>query len=121
VVGYEFLAEVEPRHAGFYAFGAKGEIHDGIDIDHRLPDVKPGEFIKTVQSGYVNGNGYHASADVYRVYVPEILEQWQTEEGYEALLKLAEAGKIKNMEDWQKTLEKPVPQWLLWVIMSRLI
>lgn len=117
-VGYDFLEQVDQQHVGLYALGEKGEMHDGIDS--QVIEGPIGGWIKTVQSGYKNALGYHATADVYKVEVDSVLEQWQTQLGYDALDELAKSGLVKEPERWKKTLDEPVSQWLFWQMMSRL-
>lgn len=114
-VGYDFLQEVDPIHRGLYAFG---NFHDGVD-GQQIEDG-PGVFIKTVKSGYKNGLGFHATADIYAVEVSSLVELWQTEQGYAALESLSKAGKVNNANDWKKTLGDNVPQWLFWVMLDRM-
>ena len=117
-VGYDFLEVVEPAHAGLYALGEKGDLHDGIDS--QVIDGPAECYIKTVKSGYKNALGYNATADVYKVQVDKILELWQTQLGYDALDEFAKSGLVKEPERWKKTLDEPVSQWLFWQMMSRL-
>lgn len=117
-VGYDFLEQVDPQHVGLYALGEKGDLHDGIDS--QVIDGPIGGWIKTVQSGYKNALGYHATADVYKVEVDSVLELWQTEEGIKAIDSLAKKGKLHNPKDWKVKLDETTPIWLFMVMMDRM-
>lgn len=64
-VGYGFRDLVDPEHRGFYAFGEKGELHDGID-GQVLPGG-PGRYLRDVYGTYNNNNGYKPSAELYEI------------------------------------------------------
>lgn len=115
VVGYDFMATVDPEHNGLYAFG---NLHDGID--GQPTNFAPGTFIQKVQSGYTNANGKRATAEIYEVTVDKILEQWQTKQGINALDQLNAEGIVLNPTQWKRSLGEPVPQWLFWSIVQRL-
>ena len=62
VGGYDWLERVEPQHSSFYTFEGQ---HDGIDtyLFAGGPGVRQEEYFST----YINGNGYHASCEIYRL------------------------------------------------------
>lgn len=74
-VGYGFKKLVDPEHRGFYAFGEKGELHDGID-GQVLPGG-PGRYIRDVYGTYTNGNGYKPSGEIYEVELEEKGKRYQ--------------------------------------------
>ena len=49
-----------------------------------------------------------------------MLQAWQKELGEKALNELNAKGLVVNPEDWKKTLEDSVPQWLFFSMLSRL-
>jgi len=94
IVGYDYKETVEPRHAGFYAFGSKGEIHDGIDTE--LVTGATGKLVQEVRGLYPNNNGYFSSAEVYEVEYPEPEQRYNTVAelpyGQETIQKLVDKG-----------------------------
>ena len=116
--GYDFytLADVEYRGRDFYAFG---DYHDGIDGEPT--DLAPGALFARVRGGYTNGNDRSPTAEIYEVTLDEILENWKSQLGVEALDEFKRLGKVSEPEKWKKTLEEPVQQWLFWQMMSRLM
>ena len=115
LVGYDFLELVEPKYYGLYAFG---NLHDGID--GQLIEDGPGTFVQTVESGYTNIAGRHATADIYEVEVDFILEPWQSKQGITGINYLTQAGVISDPLRWKHSLIEPVPQWLFWSIIQRI-
>jgi len=78
LVGYDFSENVGAEHVGLYALGDRGNIHDGIDasptsVSSGLSLL--GAPIRAIQSGYINANGRHATADVYAVSSDNILRE----------------------------------------------
>lgn len=74
-VGYAFREIVSAEHAGVYAFGANGEIHDGVD--GQPTTLTPSPKIATMASYYKNHNGYKATAEVFAVEEKDILQPGQ--------------------------------------------
>ena len=70
-VGYGYKEKVAPEHAGFYAFGEKKDIHDGIDGQPLKGG--PGRFAQTVRGGYTNTLGFKSSAEVYELDSADLL------------------------------------------------
>lgn len=124
LVGYDYMELVDPEHYHLYAFD---NLHDGID--GQLIEDGPGTFVQQVQSYYTNANGKHATADIYEVEIEEgednmadvkPLEPWQTQAGTDALDALSAAKIVSNPDDRKKTLDQPVQQWELYVLLERI-
>jgi len=127
LVGYDYMELVEPKYYGLYAFG---NLHDGID--GQLVEGGPGTFVQQVQSGYISPiTGHHATADIYEVEteegednMPDVkpLEDWKIDAGNAGIDALsAVKGVLSNPDDWKKTLDQPVQQWQLWVMLQRVL
>jgi len=126
LVGYDYMELVEPKYYHLYAFD---NYHDGID--GQLIDDGPGLFVQQVKSYYTNANGKHATADIYEVETEEggdnmadvkPLEDWKIDAGNAGIDALsAVKGVLSNPDDWKKTLDQPVQQWQLWVMLQRVL
>jgi hypothetical protein len=116
--GYDFLTEADEQYKGkeFYAFG---DFHDGID---GMPsDLTPGALFAKVRGNYINGNKKNPTAEIFEVTVSKILELWETQLGVEAIDELANHGLINEPKKWKKTLDQPMPQWLIWEMLLRIL
>lgn len=58
--------------------------------------------------------------DVKNIMEQKPLEAWQIQAGTDAIDTLNAVHIVANPDDWKKTLDQPVPQWLFWVIMERI-
>lgn len=56
---------------------------------------------------------------IYNLISNKSLETWKTQQGTEAIDAIAAIGITSNPEDWKKTLNQPVEQWLFWSIIQR--
>lgn len=125
LVGYDYMELVDQKYYHLYAFD---NLHDGID--GQPVEDGPGTFVQQVQSGYISPiTGHHATADIYEVEIeeggdnmPEIkpLEPWQNQAGTDALDALSAAKIVSNPDDRKKTLDQPVKQWELYVLLERI-
>lgn len=143
LVGYNYREFVNPWHFGLYAFDV---YHDGVDGQHDLTGA-PGVYKGTVMSSYYNAHQKHASADIFEydleepgdlIYVPTIdivtevkptmpttpiteFDAWQRSMGIESIDALHAAGVLAEPDRWKDSLGQPMPQWLFWVMLVRIM